>query len=137
MAIERGDEVAQSLPGERSPLRAGGVCLAGVCQIEGTTSSASATGSGVGGSSATGTGGMMATSTRHLELTPGMSKREVEALVGRAPYGQDTKVQGTERWVYVNTSARVAWIVQFRGDALDWSRQQDTSPAWPNASMRR
>lgn len=74
---------------------------------------------------------------RRLELTPGMSKREVEALVGRAPYGQDTKVQGTERWVYVNTSARVAWIVQFRGDALDWSRQQQTNPDWPNASMRR
>ena len=79
MAIERGDEVAQSLPGERSPLRAGGVCLAGVCQIEGTTSSSSATGSGaggssssatgVGGSSATGTGGMMATSTSTGETT--------------------------------------------------------------------
>jgi len=52
---------------------AGGVCLAGVCQIEGPTSSSSATGTGVGGgsstgtgvggSSSTGTGGMMETST--------------------------------------------------------------------------
>jgi len=42
---------------------AGGVCLAGVCQIEGITSSSSATGTGAGGSSSTGTGGMMETST--------------------------------------------------------------------------
>jgi outer membrane protein assembly factor BamE (lipoprotein component of BamABCDE complex) len=74
---------------------------------------------------------------RRVELTPGMSKREVEALLGRAPYGQDAKVQGAERWVYVNTSARIAWILQFRDDALDWSRQQETTPDWPNASMRR
>jgi hypothetical protein len=66
-----------------------------------------------------------------------MSKREVEALRGRAAYGQDTKVQGTERWVHVNTSTRTAWILQFRGDALDWSRQQQTNPNWPHASTRR
>jgi hypothetical protein len=66
-----------------------------------------------------------------------MSKREVEALLGRAPYGQDTKRQGAERWVYVNTSTGIAFILQFQDDELNWSRQQEANSHWPGAWMRR
>jgi outer membrane protein assembly factor BamE (lipoprotein component of BamABCDE complex) len=74
---------------------------------------------------------------RGAELAPGMSKREVEALLGRAPYAQPDKVRGAERWVYVNTSTRTASILQFQGDELTWFRQEETTSDWPNDSMRR